>query len=182
MSRYRRNREGQVYFFTVVTHARRPILTSDLGRHCLRTAIRQVQKESPLENVGMVLLPDHLHAICELPQGEQDYSVRWKKIKSTFTMMWRKSGGGTLQRSASRIKRGEHAVWQRRFFEHTCRDELDLKRCLDYLHVNPLKHGLVQRVVDWPWSTFHRFVAAGEYSPDWGNADEWHGDEFATFE
>ncbi len=73
-------------------------------------------------------------------------------------------------------------MWQRRFFEHTCRDERDLKRCIDYIHVNPLKHGLVNRVRDWPWSSFFRFVDQGEYPVEWGNANVWHGDEFKCFE
>ncbi|WP_423838994.1 REP-associated tyrosine transposase, partial [Symmachiella dynata] len=84
--------------------------------------------------------------------------------------------------SPSRAKRGEQGVWQRRFFEHTCRDEADLKRCIDYVHINPLKHGLVERVQDWPWSSFHRYVKQGEYPAEWGNAAEWYGDEFALFE
>lgn len=84
--------------------------------------------------------------------------------------------------SASRSKHGEQSVWQRRFFEHTIRDEQDLKRCFDYVHVNPLKHGLVNRVSDWPWSSFHRYVKLGEYPVEWGNAWEWYGDEFKYFE
>lgn len=80
------------------------------------------------------------------------------------------------------MKRGEQGVWQRRFFEHTCQDGEDVKRCADYVHVNPLKHGLVERVRDWPWSSFHRYVTLGEYAEDWGSAEVWHGDEFASFE
>jgi putative transposase len=84
--------------------------------------------------------------------------------------------------SASRRGKGEYGVWQRRFFEHTVRDERDLRRCVDYVHVNPLKHGLVNRVADWPWSSFHRYVRLGEYSMEWGSAAEWYGDEFRNFE
>ena len=84
---------------------------------------------------------------------------------------WLASGGDNGPISASRHARGEQGVWQRRFFEHTCRDEEDLKRCVDYTHVNPLKHGLVTRVRDWPWNSFH-----------WGNADVWFGDEFEDYE
>jgi putative transposase len=84
--------------------------------------------------------------------------------------------------SASRTSKGERGVWQRRYFEHTCDDEADLKRCADYLHVNPLKHGLVNRVIDWPWSSFHQYVRLGEYAPDWGNANIWYGDEWNHYE
>lgn len=182
MSDYRRYRDGQLYFFTVVTDRRRPILTTELGRSILRKAFRKVREESPFHVTAIVLLPDHMHAIWELPPGDTDYSTRWKRIKAQFTKHWRRQGGTTTVRSASRQKRGEQGVWQRRFFEHTCRDAKDLKRCLDYLHVNPVKHNVVQRVCDWPWSSFHRYVSLGEYSLDWGNANAWHGDEFRHFE
>ncbi|MEZ6068209.1 MAG: transposase [Planctomycetaceae bacterium] len=182
MSRYRRNREGSIYFFTVVTHRRRPILTTDLGRRCLRDAIRAVRVDRPFLMLGVVLLPDHLHAIWELPRGDGDYSTRWRRIKSLFTNDWLAAGGTSIGVTRSRAAQGERGVWQRRFYEHTCRDDDDLKRCLDYLHVNPLKHGLVSRVIDWPWSSFHRYVRLGEYTPEWGHANVWHGDEFSQFE
>ncbi len=82
----------------------------------------------------------------------------------------------------SRRRKQERGIWQRRFYEHTCRDEDDLKRCIDYIHVNPVKHGLVGRVIDWPWSSFHRYVRLGEYPIDWGGGDEWYGDEFRRAE
>ena len=182
MSRYHRNREGSTYFFTVVTHCRRPILTTDLGRSALRRAIREVRRDRPFEVMAVVLLPDHLHTIWTLPRGDADYSTRWRRIKSLFTKEWHAGGGTSIGLTRNRSIRGERGVWQRRFYEHTCRDETDLKRCLDYLHVNPLRHGLVNRVQDWPWSTFHRFVKLGEYPPNWGDASIWHGDEFSQFE
>ncbi len=182
MSRYRRNRIGQVFFFTLVTDQRRPILTTDLGRRALREAISRTQRTMAFDLVAVVLLPDHLHTIWELPLGDTDYSKRWRLIKTTFTKIWRSHGGSTTLRSLSRQKRGEQGVWQRRFFEHTCRDERDLKRCIDYIHANPLKHGLVDRVCDWPWSSFFRYVDQGEYPIEWGNADVWYGDEFKQFE
>ena len=182
MSNYRRNRHGQTYFFTVVTDHRRPILTTELGRSALRKAIRETRQETPFNILAIVLLPDHLHTIWEMPHGDTDYSTRWKTIKTRFTKIWRKRGGSTNPRSQSRQIRGEHGVWQRRFFEHTCRDEEDLNRCIDYVHVNPLRHGLVDRVSDWPWSSFHRYVKIGSYSVDWGGACEWYGDEFDLYE
>ena len=182
MSRYRRNRFGQTFFFTVVTDQRQPILTTDLGRQTLREAIIEVRQDLAFKTVAIVLLPDHIHTIWELPQGDTDYSTRWQLIKTAFTKKWKRQGGALVPLSASRKKRGEQGVWQRRFFEHTCQDDFDLKRCTDYLHVNPLKHGLVERVCDWPWSSFHRYVAQGEYTKEWGSANEWFGDEFRHFE
>ena len=182
MSHYLRYRNGQIYFFTVVTDRRQPILTTDLGRSALRMAFRKVREEAHFSITAIVLLPDHLHAIWELPPGDTDYSTRWKRIKTNFTKHWRRQGGMTTERSQSRIKRGEQGVWQRRFFEHTCRDQRDVKRCMDYLHVNPVRHGVVQRVRDWPWSSFHRYVTLGEYSSDWGSTTDWYGDEFTHFE
>ena len=82
----------------------------------------------------------------------------------------------------SQKKRAEHTDWQRRFFEHLVRDEIDLRRCADYIHVNPVKHCLVTRVRDWPWSSFHRWVRLGHYDLDWGSSDAWYGDEFKNFE
>jgi putative transposase len=80
------------------------------------------------------------------------------------------------KRNPSHIKQGEAAIWQRRFWEHTIRDELDFNRHVDYIHYNPVKHGLVKSVKDWPWSTFHRYVREGYYQPDWGSTEELPGD------
>jgi putative transposase len=182
MRRYVRSRTGSVFFFTVVTHERRPILTSDLGRRCLREAIAWARKHHPFHITGIVLLPDHLHAVFELPAGDANYSTRWRLIKSRFTTLWRSRNGTEGHVGPSRQRSVERGVWQRRFYEHTCRDEADLQRCVDYIHVNPLKHGLVSRVVDWPWSSFHRSVQDGYYPVEWGNSDDWYGDEFRNVE
>jgi putative transposase len=178
MRHYRRNREGRVFFFTVVTHERRPILTTELGRQSLRSAIDETRETFPFEILAIVLLPDHLHAVWELPADDADYSVRWRRIKSRFTRTWLANGGTEGLKSRSRRSAQERAIWQRRFYEHTCRDEADLKRRVDYVHVNPLKHRLVERVIDWRWSSFHRYVSAGEYPPDWGTSADFFGDEF----
>lgn len=182
MSNYRRNRLGQTYFFTVVTHERQRILTTDTARQSLRKAFRIAQRNRPFKVIAIVLLPDHLHTVWELPRGDVDYSTRWRHIKSIFTRSWLEKDGTSGTRSSSRRDRNEQGVWQRRFFEHTCRDETDLRRCVDYIHVNPLKHGLVQRVSDWEWSSFHRYAKAGEYQRDWGSENNWYGDEFKHFE
>ena len=173
---------GQVYFFTVVTHDRRKILTTDLGRESLRKAILTVRADHPFLITAIVLLPDHLHAVWELPHGDSDYSTRWRLMKSCFSRLWIEAGGDQGFVGDSRRKSGERGVWQRRFYEHACKDNDDLKRCIDYLYVNPVKHRLVDRVSDRPWSSFHRYVRLGEYSRDWGSNDEWYGDEFTCAE
>ena len=103
-------------------------------------------------------------------------------IKSSFTRLWTGQGGEEGFVGRSRERKGERAVWQRRFYEHTCRDDDDLRRCVDYVHVNPLKHRLVDRVIDWSWSSFHRYVRLGEYPSEWGSRDAWYGDEFKNGE
>lgn len=182
MRTYRRSHGGLIYFFTVVTHDRRPILTSDLGHRALKDAIKTVQDNRPFDIVAMVTLPDHLHAVWQLPENDADYSIRWSWLKSEFTRDWLSGGGAEGKMTSSRRSKRERAVWQRRFWEHQCKDDGALKRCVDYVHVNPLKHRLVKRVADWPWSTFHRFVKNREYELDWGNASHWYGDEFANAE
>lgn len=182
MSNYRRSREGRLYFFTVVTHERRPILTTGPGRRTLRKAIVTVRGERPFEMTAVVLLPDHFHSIWELPPEDADYSTRWRRIKSLFTKGWLAGGGEAGAINSSRSKRKEQGIWQRRFFEHSCRDDEDLKRCVDYIHMNPVNHGLVTRVRDWPWSSFHRYVRLGEYNPNWGDSPLMYGDEFKNAE
>jgi putative transposase len=172
MPNYRRNYvAGGTYFFTLVTHQRAPILTTPLGRSCLRKALQMEQLQSPFEIFAIVLLPDHLHTVWTLPRGDADYSLRWAGIKERFTRMYRAGGGRPGKVSESRRKRREQGVWQRRFWEHTCRDDQDLNRFVDYLHWNPRKHGLVARVRDYPWSSFHRFVREGQYDVEWGGED-----------
>ena len=180
---YRRARiAGGTFFFTVVTHERRSILVDEPARFALRRAFREVRARRPFSIDAIVLLPDHLHTVWTLPTGDDDFSTRWRQIKSLFTKRWLAAGGVEGPRSVSRQIKGERGVWQRRGYEHACRDESDLKRCVDYLHANPLKHGLVDRVRDWRWSSFHRYVRLGEYDADWGSTDEWWGDEWERIE
>jgi len=164
MANYRRHRAaGGTYFFTVAI-ARRHL--GFLVRHIdhLKAALRKEMTRAPFEILGFVVLPDHLHAIWRLPDGDADYSGRWRRIKADFSRAIPK--GEPV--SNSRQAKGERGIWQRRFWEHTIRDDEDLRRHLDYVHFNPVKHGHVRRVADWPHSTFHRYVARGIYSPDWG--------------
>ena len=159
---------GGTYFFTVVTHRRRRFLTGELARRCLREAIDTVRAKRPFEMPAMILLPEHLHAIWELPRGDADYSVRWKRIKEEFTIAWLAGGGTEAPLSASRGKRKERGVWQRRFWEHLIEDEHDFERHFDYIHYNAVRHGEVDCPKHWPCSSFHRWVQRGVYEPDWG--------------
>jgi putative transposase len=182
MSDYRRWRaEGGTFFFTAVTHQRQRFLTSPLGRNALRDAFRQVRRLRPFQVVAIVLLPDHLHTVWELPRGATDYTTRWRQIKTLVTRaLAGRIGGAAI--SASRQRRVEKGIWQRRFYEHMCRDEADVKRLVHYIHVNPVNHRLSAQVRNWPWSSFHCCVHLGEYSIDWGGSDIWYGDEFHRLE
>jgi putative transposase len=172
MSDYRRNYvPGGTYFFTVVTYRRSAFLTGLLARTSLHESIAEIRAKWPFDIVAIVLLPNHFHAIVTLPRGDANYSLRLKRIKEQFTRRYLEAGGMELAQSASRQAHGERGVWQRRFWEHTVDDEADLKNCVDYVHWNPKKHGLVTQVQDWPWSSFHRFVERGEYDLNWGSAD-----------
>ena len=163
MPDYRRHRvPGGTYFFTV----------NLLDRHCdlliaeiesLRAAVRQTRSRLPFHIDAWVVLPDHTHCLWTLPPGDSDYSGRWKTIKTLFS--------GSLppieNRSPARHRRGERGIWQRRFWEHTISDDRDYAAHMDTIHFNPVKHGLVSAVADWPFSSFHRCVAAGLYPPRW---------------
>ncbi len=164
MTNYRRARFcGGYYFFTVVTYKRRPFLVDEVSRTCLRNAWRRVRKNRPFEVVAFYLLPEHLHCVWLLPEGDNDFSQRWMLIKKGFTRRYLRAGGQESGQSRSREKKRERGIWQRRFWEHQIRDEEDLHRHVDYIHYNPVKHGLVEAVEDWPWSTYHRFVRDGFY-------------------
>ena len=163
MVNYRRNRiPGGTYFFTVTLADRRSTFLID-KIDLLRTAIQRVKSQRPFQIGAMVVLPDHLHAVWTLPQDDDDYPSRWRSIKSVFTQQTVKAG-----HHVSRNRKGEYRLWQRRYWEHTITDEADLQRHVDYIHYNPVKHSLVSRVVDWPYSSFHRYVRRGWLNEDWG--------------
>jgi len=153
MPNYRRNRvRGASYFFTVVAYRRRPLLCLPDVRTALRAAILRVRHSRPFQIDALVLLPDHLHCIWTLPDGDDAYSLRWQLIKSSVTRAWD----------------SDDRVWQRRYWEHTLRDQRDFNAHCDYIHYNPVKHGLCSAPRDWPFSSFHRFVREGWYPRDWG--------------
>ena len=164
----RRYIAGGTYFFTVVTNRRQPILTSNLARGILRHAIETVRRTAAFEIVAFVLLPDHLHTIWTLPDGDDDYSSRWRSIKTQFTREWVSNGGREAYTTPGRLCKQERGVWQARFWEHTIENDADFSRCLDYIHWNPVKHGLSTRPAEYPYSTFQKFVDLGEYTADWG--------------
>ena len=164
MPQYRRYRlPGGCYFFTVTLADRRKThLTDHIDD--LRDAIRWTRNRRPFQIEAMVVLPEHLHCIWSLPEDDADYSSRWKMIKARFS----RALPCAEARSRSRIQQGERGIWQRRFWEHTIRDELDYERHVDYIHFNPVKHGHVAQAGEWAYSSFGRFVARGDYPADWG--------------
>jgi putative transposase len=151
--RYRRAyHAGGCYFFTVVTAERRPILAATERVELLRAAIQRVMRLHPFSIDAMVVLPDHLHCIWTLPEADADFSRRWRLIKTHF----------------SRHAAVPLPCWQPRFWEHLIRDDNDYAHHVDYIHYNPVKHGYASGPGEWPYSSFGRFVARGQYSADWG--------------
>jgi putative transposase len=169
MTNYRRDHTpGATWFFTLNLADRNSRLLID-HIDLLRASFRTCMERHTWKIDAIVILPDHLHALCSLPPGDADYSTRWRQIKSGFSRALPR----TETLSTSRTNKGERGIWQRRFWEHRIRDEDDFARHADYIHHNPRKHGYVERVADWPWSSFHRYVKAGVLPPDWaGNGDD----------
>jgi putative transposase len=173
MSDYRRLFiPGGTYFFTVVTANRAPLFSDPRARRLLGVVMRDCFARRPVEVIAQVLLPEHLHAIWALPTRDADYSTRWRWIKREFTRTWLGAGGREQARNASRRRERGRGIWQRRFWEHTIRDEGDLEAHFDYIHYNPVKHGLVHSPRDWPWSTFHRWVRSGHYTVNWARGPD----------
>ncbi len=158
---------GGTFFLTVVTNFRRPILTTELSRKLLRAAIQATRSDRPFTVNATVLLPDHWHMVWTLPKGDADFSTRARLVKSRFTHEFLRCGGTNAGLSESRRRKGEQSVWQRRFWEHTVRDERDFERICDYIHYNPVRHGLVSCPHAWPYSTFARFVRNDFYERTW---------------
>lgn len=165
--RYRRILEaGATYFFTLVTHRRQPLFAdaANIGRW--QGSVTKVQRSRPFIVEAEVVLPDHVHLLWTLPDGDADYAARIRLVKTAFT----KSLGALdnpPRRSTSRARKGEREIWQRRYWEDLVRDQRDFQAHLDYIHLNPVRLGLVARPGDWPHSSFHLWV----YELWWG-ADE----------
>lgn len=167
MSHYRRaDTAGSSYFFTVVTYRRQPILCDQPLRNALREAIESVRAARPFVIDAWVLLPDHLHCVWTLPQGDADFSTRWAIIKRSVSLACAEYRRDEWM-NPSKTKHRESTIWQRRFWEHQIRDENDYARHIDYIHHNPVKHGHAQHPIDWPYSTLHRYVREGIYPADW---------------
>jgi REP-associated tyrosine transposase len=163
---YRRSQiSGGTYFFTLVTHNRQKVFLRAGNVSLLREAFRQVKEKHPFTIDAIVILPDHLHCLLTLPRDDADYPQRIRMIKGHFT---RKYKGGLQAGSASRAAKAEKAVWQRRYWEHLIRNEDDYARHVEYIHYNPVKHGLAVSPKDWPWSSFRVFVKKGVCGVDWG--------------
>ena len=168
MPNYRRAfSPGGTSFFTLITERRRPLLCDPLARQLLHAAIDNCRRTRPFDLTAVVILPDHLHAVWQLPEGDADFSTRWSRIKSEFTRGWLAAGGADAALSDSRRRNRRRGVWQRRFWEHELRDEDDFSRHVDYIHYNPVKHGHAACPHAWAWSSFHRWAANGYYPRDW---------------
>jgi putative transposase len=168
MPTYVRWRElGAAYFFTVVTYRRQRILTGNMSRRVLRRSFASVRRRLPFDLLAFVLLPDHLHCIWSLPDGDDDFPARWRQIKALFTRDYLAQGGRDWDVTEQTRRQGRRGIWQPRYWEHRIRDEEDYFRHRDYIHLNPVRHGYVERPEDWPWSSFHRHVRMGWLDPKW---------------
>ena len=181
MPRYiRSSAQGGIYFFTLVAYERRKILCNDDFLHAFRQSIKHIQQQYPFEILAWVQMPDHLHCIWQLPIDDSNFSMRWSQIKRLTTKACPQYHLSLNNLSASKMKRNEKGIWQRRFYEHKIRNEQDLITHMDYLHYNPVKHGVVDNVMDWQYSSFHRLVREGSYPADWGSDGIEFSDSFAT--
>ncbi|MFA5960273.1 MAG: transposase [Tatlockia sp.] len=163
MVHYRRSVvEGGVFFFTLTLQNRNASLLVDYI-HLLTEAVQTVKKEHPFHIKAYVILPEHLHMVWALPQNDSHYSLRWKKIKTLFSKSLARSGV-----PLSKTRHNEYTLWQRRFWEHTIKDEQDFENHVHYIHYNPIKHGLVKDLNDWPYSSFHHYVKSGRIDKNWG--------------
>ncbi len=167
MPNYRRNRvPGGTFFFTVNLYDRtRDLLTRHI--QALRDSVQLARQRAPFHIDAWVVLPDHMHCMWTLPPGDAQFPARWQRIKATFSASLPAEGTP----SPALAKRGYRGIWQRGYWEHTIRDERDYNVHMDYIHFNPVKHGLVAGPADWPYSTFRRSVARGVYPLGWGGAD-----------
>ncbi len=168
---YRRLKaKGATFFFTVVTHRRENILCVKNNARLVKEAFDHIKVKHPFAMDTFVLLPDHIHCVWTLPENDNDFSMRWRLIKSYFSK--RVENKNECFKSPSRASKGEHGIWQRRFWEHLIRDDDDFNKHVEYIHYNPVKHGLVKSPKDWPYSSFHRYISQGIYNSEWGAGRE----------
>jgi putative transposase len=157
-----------LYFFTLVTYKRYIIFETDKIVGILKSAIKEIRKSDPFDIGAIVILPEHLHLMMQLPEGDANYSARISKIKKNFGKQYIEKNLSNQFLTDSASKRNERGIWQRRFWEHRIKSYEDYVAHLNYIHYNPVKHKLVQGVADWKWSTSHRFLKNGFYDIDWG--------------
>ncbi|MEH1905935.1 MAG: transposase [Nostoc sp.] len=173
---------GGTYFITQVTYQRQPWLCSDIGRTALRAALNHVRKNYPFSIDAFVLLPDHFHSLWTLPEGDRNISIRMLLIKRFVTKYYGHQLGLDIGISRSREKRKEGNLWQRRFWEHLIRDDVDFTNHCDYIHYNPVRHQLCESPQEWTFSSIHRFIQQKIYPLHWGgdgqvqlSSDIWDG-------
>jgi putative transposase len=159
---------GASYFLTVVTYRRRPLFAKPNAVELLQAAIQRIQEKRPFVVEEQVVLPDHVHALWRLPDGDFDYATRWRQIKEAFTRAYASHHRLPI-RDAGRQARGEQTVWQRRYWEDLIRNDRDFSAHVEYIHFNAVRHGLVSAPCDWPHSTFPDWVARGFYDATWGS-------------
>ena len=164
MSRYRRAKiEGGAFFFTLtIANRSDDLLVRQIER--LRRAYKVVQERLPFETIAICILPDHLHALWLLPDGDTDFSSRWSFSNPISRAVFHRRN----RVPPARWLNAKKAFGNGAYREHAIRDDADLERYVDYIHYNPVKHGVVSRVVDWPHSSFHRYVERGLLPADWG--------------
>jgi putative transposase len=183
MSLYRRdNTPGSTWFFTVVTFRRQPVLCDDPVREAIRSAIERTRIDWPFVIDAWILMPDHLHCLWTLPDGDADFSTRWNLIKRRTSKALKLSYYRPEWMSESKSAHRELTFWQRRYWEHRIRDDRDFEQHADYIHYNPVKHRLVPTPADWKYSSFHRYVRNGIYTPDWGSGEDMQFNDAAGME
>jgi putative transposase len=169
MPEYRRAYiKGSTFFFTVVTYKRFPIFREEPAINLLRQCFQTTMRTHPFRMDAIVVLPDHLHTIWTLPENDSDFSIRWKRIKGTFSRNY--NGHSNKIISESMCRKNEKGIWQRRFWEHAVRDQADFNRLCDYIHYNPVKHGFSSSPLEWKYSSFRKQVETGQYPKDWGQS------------
>ena len=170
--KYRRIHEpGASYFFTVVTYRRHPLFADPAAVALLQRCINAVKRNHPFTVDAFVILPDHLHMLWTLPPDDAAYPIRWQLIKTMFTRGYLKAHPAphtVPKRSLSRVAKREQAVWQRRYWEHLIGNDDDFAAHVDYIHLNPVEHGLASLPRDWPPSSFPQWVTTGTYAQNWG--------------
>lgn len=167
---YRRHKlAGGTYFITIALLNRKSNLLVEQAA-LLREAFAHVMRNHPFKLPAIVVLPEHIHFIIELPNDDDDFVTRIMLIKQYFSRHIPR----TETIKATRMRKGERAIWQRRYWEHCIRDERDYQNHVDYIHINPVKHGHVTRASDWAYSSIHKYIREGIYPEDWagdGKAD-----------